>query len=223
MPIHYFNPQRSYFLTTNYKVWFSTLEVQPGLRRVDVCRVMRNVVERQAAGGFPNYLLTRNPYTRLESFFRDKFRQHPVDVRAEEHKEWQHCQQLFFGALAIPPDAPCEAVRVKLLGASFDEFLAELPQVANLDGHITPQCGARHLLAAGQAATIAFDRYIRTEAEYAEDRKFLTDAMGIDTSIVRNNTREVQEAIVWNSSSRAIANAVYRTDFELFNYPMLAD
>ncbi len=69
-----------------------------------------------------HFFVVRNPYTRLESFFRDKFRQDPV-TKARAYDELQRCQRFFCAYLQITPTDSPVTIREKLLSLAFDQFV----------------------------------------------------------------------------------------------------
>jgi hypothetical protein len=220
MAIHYFNAIGNYYITTNYKVLFSTFEALDMLKRVFDPDVVKNHDHGNSrpAERRPHYMLTRNPYDRLESFFRDKFRQHPEGVDVTAPFEWQRCQKMFSELLGFHSESSTEEVRDKFLNCSFTDFMRYLPQVWQLDGHLFPQHQA-HLAKVGKRIEkLVFDRYLKIERE--EDRAFLREKLGIDTHVVRNSTKDVRAMIEWTAAARMVANTIYQEDFIVLQYPM---
>jgi len=164
----------------------------------------------------PHYLLVRNPFRRLESFFKDKFRQHPAQVQPSSDHEWQYSQRLFFPALCLDAAGSFEAVHDRLTRFPFDAFIEFLPQVILHDGHLVPQHHARDVIAQGRSYRLRFERNLKVEAP--DDRAFMQRALGLDTTIVGNSTQDVSASISWSSAAQATVRDLYAQDFSIFGY-----
>ncbi|MCB9874937.1 MAG: sulfotransferase family 2 domain-containing protein, partial [Planctomycetaceae bacterium] len=123
---------KPHLLATNLKVMFSTLTTQTHLQQLSrPSQLWHSYLRRGHISEFgPQYLIVRDPYRRLISFFNDKFRQHPLGIaEACGYDEWQTCQRIFFPYLGVTRATPPVEIRDALLGTSFEQFAAILPQV----------------------------------------------------------------------------------------------
>lgn len=218
--IIFLNKKNKTFLVTNYKVMYSTLLRQKQLK------VLRGVgflwyyfyYSIFYPGTFKKYLIVRDPYRRLVSFFNDKFRQVLLDY--PNHDEWQQCQQLFFEPLGIAKDASAKDIRQSLLETTFDKVIALLPRVYTQDKHLTPQAWAKKKcfkkLGIRLCVNMSYDRVIKMEDTSALHD--LAKELELDLNINVNKTKSRQQPIVWDETSKAIVNKLYKNDFETFKY-----
>jgi hypothetical protein len=216
MAIHYLSKRGNCFLSTNYKVWFSTLENQQELVRASTDEVLQNSMQDDLSLRKKHFLLTRDPYDRLESFFRDKFRKNILSIPSAKRHNWQYCQRLFFSTMQIRDENNTEKIREAFLKYSFADFMNYLPNVWRLDGHLAPQYEAHFLASSAGLIKLVFDSYLPVESENTS--LFLTAELEIDLSLARNSTKSVTEKINWTPEARAIANKIYREDFVNLNY-----
>lgn len=86
----------SLYLLTNYKVMYSTLKQQKEIRRIVFSNKtqFKIVLTQWFLNNFRFYLIVRNPYDKIESFFREKFRK-SLD-HYEKNGFWQESQKIFF-------------------------------------------------------------------------------------------------------------------------------
>lgn len=205
----------SYCIVTNFKVMYSTLKQQSHLsvqRDIDIESIF-NYTGRK-------YLLARNPYDRLESFYRDKFILHPGHAVFSEKNEWQHCQKIFFNEYNFKKHA-FEEVRNALITTSFEQFITMLPSKYMLDGHLIPQVFSLYFRDGEVVTKIDFDKILQIED--VQNMLFLESDLKINTSIRENETKSGNVSIVWNETSREIVNTLYRLDFEQLGYNMIDD
>ena len=213
------------FLITNYKVMYSTLSSQPNLIRFNGKKL---VIQSLKSWSFPSrprfYLLVRNPYRRIESFFKDKFQ------KAEEYrlwmiknnmdKQWQMSTEIFFPYLGLTTSMDPEEISTRLSQVTFDEFISILPEVLMKDRHLTPQYLARILK--WKFFGIQFNIPIRIEAifklESPEELKLCGQLFEIDVSIKKNSTNHIKEEIYWEEHTVSAINHHYRRDFRDFQY-----
>ena len=138
MPI-FKKQQYPHYLITNYKVMYSTLKRQQNLQRInlDTGFFKQYVKSKFIKDPLKMYLVVRDPYARIASFFKEKFRK---SVNSYEEKGyWQNAQKIFFPFLGLyDTDTPAK-IKETLLATSFDEMVAIIPQVYTLNGHLHPQ------------------------------------------------------------------------------------
>ena len=216
---HFVNPSQRYYISTNYKVLYTLLYHQPCLQLVRP----KNMRVHAFLNRFTpfhlrrHFLLVRDPYKRAVSFYKDKFRQVPLD-KWLTYDELQSCQRLFCPHIDLTPnDSPAE-IRHKLLSVSFAQFINLLPQVYQRDAHLRPQTQLIMIFFRGMPIKLKFDRILKVEL--ADDLAYLQDELSIDLSKRHNSTHKIQLPNPWDPSLLAVVNNLYRADFEAFNYEM---
>ncbi len=166
----------------------------------------------------PHFLLVRNPYDRVESFYKDKFRQMPL-AQVADYDQLQECQQLFCPLLHIVPNDDPATIREKLLDVSFAQFIELLPQLYQRDWHLRPQVMTKRIYRRGQPiAPIIITRTLQVESP--ADRRYIQDKLRIDLSQKHNSTQTIQLANNWSPALRTTVNQLYRADFQKFGYEM---
>jgi hypothetical protein len=215
---HFVNASKHYFVSTNYKVLYSLLYEQPALREIKMQEVAQHYLSDPVPSPWlGHFFIVRNPYTRLESFFKDKFRQDPVTT-TRTYDELQRCQRFFCSYLRIDPaDSPL-TIREKLLSLSFAQYVHLLPTVYLLDGHLHPQVNMMTIRFRGAPLQLSFDRVLKIES--APDRAYLQDKLAIDVSQKINNTHQVKWSSPWQPDLYAVVNDLYKADFATFQYEM---
>jgi hypothetical protein len=214
MGIVFKNIESNYFLITNFKVMYSTLMRQPNLSKQSREEFIRG---KDSAD---KYLLTRNPYARLESFYKDKFIEYPSQCMVSEKFEWQHCEKIFLNQYNVS-QSDFEATKQALLNTSFEKFIAMLPSTYLLDGHLIPQASAFYYRDNNAHSRIKFDSLLKVEDE--QHMLFLKNQLHIDTAIRENPTTSSKAVIVWNEELRKVVNTLYQTDFQELGYNMLGE
>lgn len=212
MGIIFKNIEKPYFLFTNFKVMYSTLIKQPNLRKLTYQDFINEKDE------VDKYFLARNPYFRLESFYRDKFVDYPSRCVFSENFEWQYCEKIFLTQYDINKE-DFEETKNVLLNTSFEKFIQMLPSTYLFDGHLVPQMHAFYYFENKLPAKIKFTGLLKMEDE--ENMAFLKNNLHIDTSIRENATKGSKAKIVWDQASRKIVNALYYSDFEELGYDVI--
>jgi hypothetical protein len=215
---HFVNPSKRYYLSTSLKVLYTLLYHEPALQLLCTGGLdLRSYVRRWVYGWrMPHFLLVRNPYDRLESFYKDKFRQVPATQRLT-YDQLQDCQRFFCPFLHIHPDDAPATIREKLLGLSFARFIELLPQVYQCDLHLRPQVMTKLVYYRRRPiASLKIDRTLHMESP--DDLRYLQDELGIDLSRKHNSTQTIPLANPWSPELRAIVNKLYRADFQEFGY-----
>ena len=218
----FIHTQKAFYVSTSFKVMYSTLSKDGGLAMPRSTRPLLVNTWRAALGlrSLPHYLIVRDPYRRLESFFRDKFRTHPAKSRASGAADWQACQQIFFPLLGVTSGSDGPSIRERLLSLAFPDFVRELAHVYRRDRHLLPQVDARFVRIRGAAlGWVQPTRILRMES--APDLAFLAELLERDLGTAENATGDVAVDCGWNAELRAIANRIYRWDFRLYRYPQI--
>ena len=212
------NREREYCIVTNFKVMFTTLRHLPNMSRV-TRDDLRAYTGRK-------YLIVRNPYHRIESFYRDKFQATPRDlinrgfVPRRQDWNWERCQYIFFDKFNVDTSSFEMASRA-LMATTFDDLIGYLPSKFMLDMHLTPQILAAYVGDGTRAGLwqVQFDEILQMEDE--DHMAFLRRELGIDTSKRYNETASSQPAITWSAKAREIVNDLYKIDFEQLGYEFI--
>jgi len=208
---HLVNVESSFYLTTNFKVMWSTLRLQDSLTRRNKKQLLKEkLIEKLSLKASKNhYFLVRNPYTRLESFFKDKMRKNvSPDV------PWQICQKLFFHHLGITDTHNDDDIAEKLKSFSFESFIHILPKVYVTDMHLHPQFWTTYLGIRNWGWPLQFDQIFKIESDLEE----LKNTCQIDLSIIQNDTKKIKEEITWTKEMKDIVKKTYHEDFKRYGY-----
>lgn len=217
----FYNRRKGYFLSTNTKVLSSTLFKQEELERADRKFELLNNLKKRF-GVFkdrPHYLIVRNPYTRIESFFREKLRS-KVALITNKDKPYSiklH-QEIFFPFAGIKREEPEYIKKQKLEKFSWRQFINALPKVYDMDAHLRPQSRIlkptiRHIF----QMELYYDRFFKIED--SDDMKDLSN-LGINLSIKANRTNKSKSEIFWNPRMIDLVQDIYKYDFKNFGYDL---
>ncbi len=211
----FINVNETFVLVTNFKVMYSTLRSQPNLLPIPDYIARRKILSSKIRReNFKSYLLVRNPYDRLVSFFINKFKD---DHLNRINKNWQHCQLIFFPYLNLSPNDDETIIADRLTSTSFEEFALLLPEVYALDLHLHPQSWMVYRKWKGfLPLKIPFDDILKMESDLGR----LAIELGLDISIFDNPTRHAGYQDYFTRRSLEAANKLYTRDFELFGYQM---
>lgn len=180
-------------------------------------------------------MFVRNPYTKLISFFEDKFIRHPnMSIEAKfkycGKSDWQRCQKIFFPYLNIEPSLSIEKVAKKLEQTSFEKFSVCLPNIYLQDHHLSPQTNTLkfHKSIKSLNKNIYYSEPILVDLKVDEifkledlDSDHLGQKLNLNLTKVRNKTHYTKpwKSYFTNSEVLAIVNDLYQEDFTYFNYP----
>lgn len=205
----------TYILVTNFKVMYSTLRRQPNLIPIPDYIARRRIIRGKIRrNNLKSYMLVRNPYDRLVSFYTNKFED---DHLNRINKNWQHCQLIFFPHLNLSPQDDEKIIADRLTATSFDEFSSLLPEVYKLDLHLQPQSWViRRKWKGFLSIKIPIDTILRMEF----DLERLESELGLDIGIIDNPTRHSAYRNYFTRTSLDTANELYVRDFVLFGYRM---
>jgi len=164
-------------ICTNLKVMFSSLLNNANVEQIDIDSASSKVKVI--------IKIMRCPEKRLVSAYKDKFQQHPANVR--NMAEWQDSQKIFFPYLEIDINtASIDQIKTKLMSVSFDQFMEILPKVYHRDHHFKPQIGNAFI-----ALFFKFFRFRRLKMESEADLRHLANLIDLDLKIKKNNTDAV--------------------------------
>jgi hypothetical protein len=209
---HFSSKRKSAIISTSFKVMWSSLKRQPNLKKLkDFPLFFRKIGEGL---GFlqkqEHYLLVRNPYKRLESFFKDKFRKNvPVSRGQTVHR-------LFYPVWGITKEHTLEEIHQIIRAYSFESFINELPNVFNKDPHLYPQFWVEFLGFRTLNWRTKFTRILKMEK--VEDIDFLSEKFELDLNKNINSTNDVATEIIWTTELKSIVKNIYKNDFDWYDY-----
>jgi hypothetical protein len=172
---------------------------------------MERLTEQKVLKSFKNppnksdtaYALVRSPYTRLESFYKDKL------IKAMSKEMNQSCQRAMAEIFG----------RERLVNqqVSFQEFILESFK-RNLPHILEKKYYDSHFKTQSSFIPSPINHVIHIEN--LEEMDKLSDILGINLNEYQyNNTNDIEIALEWTSEMRELVNDFYRVDFERFGYP----
>lgn len=162
---------------------------------------------------FKTWLVVRNPYARIISCFKDKYRKQPMRI-AENNFHWQMCHDVVFERRGVPLSASDEAKAAALLEMTFEDFIQLLPIIYPLDEHFHPQAWLTKLRMGSQRVA----KWPVHRVAQMEDVEMLRLIPGIDLSKQTNSTGHIKKDFEWSDETRQIVRDIYRADFALGAY-----
>ena len=214
---HLIDKSGKILVTTNYKVMFTRLKNVDGMKWL----FMKQVLVHKLKHPFSEHLMmVRNPYEKLISFYKDKFRLDPVERLSIPGKQPQDAQAIFLPYLGIDTSHPREQIQQILLNVSFDTMIKLLPKVFYKNDHLHPQ----HWITNISFGRIKFTglRFHPTilKLEQKDDMNYLSKKLNIDTSIRTKTTSSIHHPITYSPEQIRIVNQIYQADFRLYSYAM---
>ena len=100
---HFYHRDQEILISLNYKVMFSSLtwlsRNSPAVMEIEQ---LSQIFAKPQSIFFKNhYLLVRNPYRKIISFYKDKFYHLPLMQKNDPEKNWQGVQKMIFPYLGI--------------------------------------------------------------------------------------------------------------------------
>jgi hypothetical protein len=211
---------RNSYLATNPKVMGSTLLHQTALvRYTSKARYIHFLLKELSMGMGPEYImLVRNPYYRVESYFREKLRQKVKRVLSVDKPYiLKRHQEIFYPFLGIKKDDSNEVKVEALLSLEFNDFISLLPKVYEIEDHLAPQTYNFTRSVIGFKRIMKMNRYIHVENR--QEMAWLSDYLKLDFSLrVNSSLEESNNDLIWSSQSIEIVKKLYREDFRVFGY-----
>lgn len=217
----FFCKRKDYFISTNLKVASRTLENQPLLVKANRGMELANMLLKNivASKSKPHYLLVRNPYKRVESFFKEKLRKRVIQATATPPYHLKLHQEIFYPYLGLTPGDPVEKIQHVLLSLSFEQYIKILPEVFHKDAHLHPQKWIfRQWVKRVIPVYFTFDKIVPIDQE--DGKKFLKEVLLIDLKIRINPSSDFNDEVRWTRELLDIVNDVYEEDFIGFDYKM---
>lgn len=206
------------YLAANPKVMTQTLLRQKNLVRfTSKKRYMHFLLKEISLHAGPEYfMLVRNPYNRLESYFKEKLRQKVKMVFDETPYILKRHQTIFYPYVGLTEGDSLERKHDRLLQFDFKRFIHALPEVYRVEDHLAPQTTNFSRSFLGKTFTMKMNRYVRIENkdEFGDVASYLE----LDFSVRLNSSAGVDEKIEWDNETEAIVQRIYRKDFETFGY-----
>lgn len=214
----FYNRDLNYFLSTNTKVLTRTLLKQGCLERVGNWPMfLFSLFSNFRLSKTPHYFLVRNPYDRVESFFKEKLRQKVLQTTSDPPYILKLHQQIFYPFAGVLEQDPVPVIQQKLLELSFQQYIKALPQVYLLDEHLRPQAHSlRRKLRGMIPFTLPVTRFF--PIEQSSTMMFMTDQLKLNIGIHENPSVDMRNEIAWTAELRKIVNDLYRDDFRRFQY-----
>ena len=161
-------------------------------------------------------MVCRNPYNRVESLFKDKFRKLPM-------KDDFHLQD-FHKKIKDKLNLNLVEFKQFLLSVNFEQFvLYILPKIINLDLHSRPQIHSKRFY---YFEKIRFIKKLRIYRSFSNlvliklesDLDELSSLTGINLQTKINSSQKYNDEIYWNDQMLEKVNSLYRNDFNFFSY-----
>jgi hypothetical protein len=156
----------------------------------------------------------RDPFSRLESFFKNKFRK---NIKEPDITQWEHCQEVFLQPLGIPVHLPYAEAKSRFLDVTFEDFISLLPQVYLKDAHLVPQWHSETLPLPFLKWKIQYDAFFKMENP--DHLSVLEDKLAISLGERLNPTQGSFESQHWTPALRSIVLTLYKEDFQRYGYP----
>mgnify|MGYP006291511239 FL=1 len=214
----FIHPKENYFLFTNLKVMYGTLSRQKGLisisNKVLPIFLLRDKLFFKKR---KKYLIVRNPYEKIVSFYTHKFVFNKLYTSENNLKniKVQNCQRIFFPLLGLSGKEEKKIIGKRLTELSFEDFIKLLPQVYDKDDHLWPQFWAFHIRYKGfPIMPLSYNKVYLIEKNMNDIREKLK----IDIGIRANKTYHDSYEKYFSSISYAIVNEIYNKDFLFFGY-----
>lgn len=189
---HFADREGRFTLSTNPKCMYLTIQAQPTLRPVG-----------EPLDGVPHYMVVRDPYRRLLSFWRDKFEVNlPVYQRIGQYP---HHYQVFFRPFGVSERGPVEMAQAALASLTFAGMVDVLADVFMLDHHLWPQT----------TGLVPVDRFLQMRSK--ADMRFL-ETLGLNLAVHRNPTGPVREDDYYTPRLRTVVRHLYLDDFQQLGY-----
>lgn len=205
------------YIATNPKVLTRTLYDQKELSRyVSKKRYFHFLLNKFSIG--PNYIfLSRDPYSRIESFFKEKLRQKVKMVLDKDNPyQLKRHQEIFYPFFNIDSSYPDSLKVEKLLNIDFNEFIRIIPRVYKIEDHLNLQTDnfSRKFLNLNLGPNFSTIVHI----EDKEAMSSLASELKLDLSRRNNSSEDVDDILIWNKRSIEIVNDLYQKDFEILGY-----
>lgn len=211
------------YLITNFKVMYTSLKNQKNLIEVNPSkRLLLQVLVGWISPKTKFYLIVRNPFDRVRSFYKSKFlraEQNRLSMLKRNKGNWQASTEYFFPYLGLDTKMDPTFISARLASTKIDDMISILPEVYMDDGHMSPQCIAGRTnwgLGFNVRLPIRFERIFKIEN--AVDLNEMSDTFGLDLSIKLNDTGDLDDQQPLSTESVKTIRRLYKEDFTSFEY-----
>ena len=159
----------------------------------------------------PHFLIVRNPYGRLLSFYKDKFIKNISSATG-----FQNCQLIFFPHLL---SEQFEKIKAGTGTIPFSYFVQILPKVFDQDTHLHPQSWIEYMGPKWLGIKIHYEKVFDMDKDLEE----LKSTLNLALPKKENSTKEVEFEAEWTEEDVKIVTDIYYSDFIRFGYPIQPD
>lgn len=209
---HFVSKESNFLITSSFKCGYSTFHRNDNFVKIstrELCRLKKSTNGR-------HFMVCRNPYDRVESMFRDKFRK----VIMKDNYELQDVHFKIRDKLNLNS----VELRPYLLNVNFEQFVLDiLPKVINVDLHFRPQIHSKRFYYYERNRIIrklgiyrSFSNVVIIKLE--NDMELLSSLIGINVHTKVNTSSKHNGEIYWNDKMLEKVNSLYREDFKFFAY-----
>ena len=194
----FFYKKNNIFIFVPLKCGFSTFE---NLRQN---KIIEKFEVFPSANNAIIYFICRDPYARLESFYKDKVINNIDGIKQKSQKHLLN----FFSNKDLQSHI------------TFEQFIIEGLGKGYMDDHIQPQSfwvqydSGKYYMTLTQGLRGLMHHVLKLET----DMEILDEVLGIDVNSYRLNTSINQISLEWTKEMRNIVNTIYSEDFSTFNY-----
>ena len=139
---HFYHRDQEILISLNLKVMFSSLVwLSRNSPAVMWIKQPSQIFAKPQSIFFKNhYLLVRNPYKKIISFYKDRFYFVSLTQKNNPCYSWQGVQKMIFPYLGIDEKRDSREQVLEKLNISFVDFVSNiLPKIYKMNGHLTPQ------------------------------------------------------------------------------------
>lgn len=215
---HFINKDKTYIISTSYKVGFSKLRDERKIVKVRSKSELLSLIVNNRKFLSAHYFIARDPYQRIQSLFTDKFRYYPI-AYMQEQKPLTMYHRHILSALNLPSDSPFDVIKNKLLSITFEYFINTiLPKTYNLDPHSHPQYLSKRIpIIRSININMPMDTKI-FKLENPDDMSFLSELTSIDFSSKVHSTSTYADDTTWTKKMFKVVYNIYSRDFKELNY-----
>lgn len=208
------------YLAANPKVLTQTLLRQSNIERFkSKSRYLHFFLKEIHVKLGPEYvMLVRNPYFRVESYYREKLNLKVRQVLDVDPYILKRHQQIFYPVAGIKESDTLETKRDRLLALDFKTYVKTIPSVYEVEDHLAPQTYNFTRRIFGISRTMKMNKYVHIE--HTRDMVWAANYFKLDLSIRVNESTSTAVNIEWDRECIEITQRIYQKDFETFGYPM---
>ena len=189
--------------------------------KVDRWKCRKRLLYSWFVPGAKFYMVVRNPYSRIESFYKDKFCNYLDPKKNLSFGSLCWSVRPFMPFLGIDTTASEVKIMERLRRVSFDECVSMLPYVYKLEIHLYPQYwgieSRFRFCFVPVNLSIKLEKIFKLESD--SDMKELKQLFDLDEKKT-HSSKKYNDQIIWTNKGRKIVEAIYREDFKRFKYDM---